>query len=174
MSLKRFVAMHNPFILPPPDLDESYIQQTWPHRVPPLSELCLRILLHPDTLAGLTAEEKGMVSVPMYMKTAYHNLSIRSPSEPSRAALGDMYDGVTGWGTCICGSQFIMHAEERFTWEMIVAGVGMGMLVPLRWRGCSVGCLDRLFGEDDEVDEDDIVQAVQLGGGLADEFDFDG
>ncbi|KAI1784765.1 hypothetical protein LXA43DRAFT_901051 [Ganoderma leucocontextum] len=41
---------------------------------------------------------------------------------------------------------FVRHAEERWTWEEVVAGVHVGAEsggggVPVRWRGCSRGCL---------------------------------
>ncbi|TDL23739.1 hypothetical protein BD410DRAFT_897349 [Rickenella mellea] len=44
---------------------------------------------------------------------------------------------------------FVKHAEERFTWEATVAGIkiagqgGQGR-VPIKWRGCTRGCLDYL------------------------------
>ena len=40
---------------------------------------------------------------------------------------------------------FVRPAEERFTWEDVIAGVRVagegGGGVPVRWRGCSRGCL---------------------------------
>ena len=51
------------------------------------------------------------------------------------------------------GRVFVRHAEERWTWEEVVAGVQVGTEgdnggggrggggVPVRWRGCSRGCL---------------------------------
>ncbi|OSD00130.1 hypothetical protein PYCCODRAFT_1479403 [Trametes coccinea BRFM310] len=42
---------------------------------------------------------------------------------------------------------FVQHAEERFTWEEVVAGVRVGsegvggVGVPIRWRGCGGDCL---------------------------------
>ncbi|KAJ6591626.1 hypothetical protein DFH09DRAFT_1137550 [Mycena vulgaris] len=41
-------------------------------------------------------------------------------------------------------SVFVTPAEERYTWETVVAGVDVGGNVPLKWRGCSWGCLDFL------------------------------
>ncbi|KAL0953729.1 hypothetical protein HGRIS_004920 [Hohenbuehelia grisea] len=46
---------------------------------------------------------------------------------------------------------FVMHAEERFTWENVVAGVNVGGAVPVRWRGCQWGCLDFLDEASDVV-----------------------
>ncbi|KAJ7066575.1 hypothetical protein C8F01DRAFT_1123735 [Mycena amicta] len=76
-------------------------------------------------------------------------------------------------------SVFVQLAEERYSWETVVAGVDVGGLVPLRWRGCTVGCLAFLGGEEAadekemEMDVDvDVVKRVQLSsGGL--EFDFE-
>jgi hypothetical protein len=31
--------------------------------------------------------------------------------------------------------------EERFTWEKVVAGLDVGGIVPVIWRGCLKGCL---------------------------------
>ncbi|KAG6891217.1 hypothetical protein C0995_008469 [Termitomyces sp. Mi166 len=39
---------------------------------------------------------------------------------------------------------FIQHAEERYSWETVIAGVEVGGCVPMRWRGCQLGCLDFL------------------------------
>ncbi|TFK71342.1 hypothetical protein BDN72DRAFT_837717 [Pluteus cervinus] len=40
---------------------------------------------------------------------------------------------------------FSRHVEERFTWEDKIAGQPVGsVMVPVKWRGCSVGCLDFL------------------------------
>ncbi|KAM5544423.1 hypothetical protein V8D89_002083 [Ganoderma adspersum] len=39
---------------------------------------------------------------------------------------------------------YVKHAEERWTWEDVVAGVHVGAEgrgVPVRWRGCARGCL---------------------------------
>lgn len=41
---------------------------------------------------------------------------------------------------------YLSHAEERFTWESQVAGVMVGGQVPLKWKGCDIGCLDFLNG----------------------------
>ncbi len=47
------------------------------------------------------------------------------------------------------------HAEERFTWEDVVAGVNTGepFGVPLLWRGCSKGCLDFLGSRRNDPEE---------------------
>jgi hypothetical protein len=39
---------------------------------------------------------------------------------------------------------FVHHVEERFTWVDSIAGIRLGGLAPLRWRGCGKGCLEFL------------------------------
>ncbi|KAI0628210.1 hypothetical protein C8Q77DRAFT_1162376 [Trametes polyzona] len=52
---------------------------------------------------------------------------------------------------------FVRPAEERFTWEEVVAGVRVGgegfggSGVPVRWRGCSRGCLAFLDPEPEDA-----------------------
>ncbi|KNZ74653.1 Protein lap1 [Termitomyces sp. J132] len=111
---------------------------------------------------------------------------------------------VTGVGLCPSPKHqrlgtsrlFIQHAEERYTWETMIAGVEVGSSVPMRWRGCQLGCLNFLdppeekssvpqlsdmsqgeqtadSGRQDE-DINDVVQVVQLsmtGNGGLEEFD---
>ncbi|EJD07444.1 uncharacterized protein FOMMEDRAFT_149973 [Fomitiporia mediterranea MF3/22] len=49
-------------------------------------------------------------------------------------------------GENYCRPVFVTHAEERLSWEKRVAGckVGGEAGIPVRWRGCSAGCLERL------------------------------
>jgi len=109
---------------------------------------------------------------------------------------------ITGLGLCPSPKHqqsgtprlFVRHAEERFTWETMIAGVPVSGLVPARWRGCQWACLDFLDQPDDNkqpamevshvnmsdhgIDVDDgediegVVQPIQLtasqAGGLAD------
>lgn len=90
----------------------------------------------------------------------------------------------TGVGLCpspkhqqLCTPRlFIQHAEERYTWETMIAGVEVGGSVPMRWRGCQRGCLNFLepsrenspsleqtidSGQQDE--DEDVVKVFQLG-----------
>ncbi|KAF5383752.1 hypothetical protein D9615_003503 [Tricholomella constricta] len=131
--------------------------------------------------------------------------SVDVDSEDSSISTGE-YSVVTRIDLCpspkhqqlVTGRVFVRHAEERFTWEKTIANVDVGGLVPMRWRGCQLGCLDFLdppkdkkppandpgLGRSDEdcsmvVDDHDlegVVQVVDLGtgrpGGL-DDFDDD-
>ncbi|RDX47172.1 hypothetical protein OH76DRAFT_1354879 [Lentinus brumalis] len=64
------------------------------------------------------------------------------PSLRHRAADGSWLDGRV--------PVFVRHAEERWTWQAEIAGVRVGaegvggVGVPVRWRGCSRGCLSFL------------------------------
>jgi hypothetical protein len=82
---------------------------------------------------------------------------------------------VTGIGKCPNPEHgrekkvFVLHAEQRLTWERRIAGQDVGSAVPIRWRGCQRGCLNFLCpnyetkfsaGQDD-VDMEEF-QAVQM------------
>ncbi|KAJ7601080.1 hypothetical protein C8J56DRAFT_25705 [Mycena floridula] len=74
---------------------------------------------------------------------------------------------------------FVMHAEEAFSWESCVAGCRIGEAIPVKWRGCSRGCLDFLVphSDGDERDigvseDDDVVQFLPLSTGGFTEDDF--
>ncbi|KAH9926331.1 uncharacterized protein BXZ73DRAFT_49550 [Epithele typhae] len=80
---------------------------------------------------------------------------------------------------------FVHPSEERFTWEDMVAGVSVGgegvvgAGVPLRWRGCSRGCLAFLdppepsppvttqvpeqAADADAIDDEDVLDLVLSG-----------
>lgn len=122
--------------------------------------------------------------VPLTMVNALHNCLNVPPSHPPSSEHG--YESVTGLGTCVCGETFVLHAEECLTWETKVAGCHVGESVPLKWRGCTLGCLDSLVaGEDVEVEvgldrerdpfegdwsEDIGFRPIEFGG-LEDDFD---
>ncbi|KAI0071336.1 hypothetical protein K474DRAFT_1776236 [Panus rudis PR-1116 ss-1] len=110
-------------------------------------------------------------------------------------------DKVTHPGIGVCPSPrhagdlhkpiFVDHAEERYTWENVIAGCRTGEMggVPILWRGCSRGCLDFLSPvvekqenaeeeegrgdmEEDAPDGegDDGVEVVNLDSDLDEEF----
>ncbi|KAI0319937.1 hypothetical protein OF83DRAFT_694755 [Amylostereum chailletii] len=58
------------------------------------------------------------------------------------------------------GPPYVQHAEERYMWVDVVAGVRVGQVdggVPLLWRGCERGCLD-ILGEAGPQDVDGDVE----------------
>ncbi|KAJ7115911.1 hypothetical protein C8R44DRAFT_793625 [Mycena epipterygia] len=60
-------------------------------------------------------------------------------------------------------SVFVTPAEERYTWETVVAGVSVGGKVPLKWRGCLRGCLDFLsLGMEEHADATAPMEVDQL------------
>ena len=128
--------------------------------VPPLTELCLRLLLTPSSSAPHT------MLVEYYGSPLHDAWSARVPSSIHRV-LCDAVPGVLRLhkralvpapvtspelpGTCPNpahkGAVFVKHGSERYSWERRVAGVDVGGAVPLRWRGCLAGCLDFLEQE---------------------------
>ncbi|TRM65329.1 hypothetical protein BD626DRAFT_216917 [Schizophyllum amplum] len=52
-----------------------------------------------------------------------------------------------------CGSVFVHPLEVRFTWETKFGKAIPGGAIPVRWRGCSWGCLNFLDG-DNNVEEE--------------------
>lgn len=117
------------------------------------------------------------------------------PSDPAPRARPETGKGKAradpGVGPCTPGvcpnprhgqehKKFYVHAEERMTWEKVVAGLHIPCEggVPIRWRGCSRGCLDFLGDEnsDDAIDqgsEHGEVPAVGTAGLGFSEVDFD-
>ncbi|KAG6916128.1 hypothetical protein DXG01_008359 [Tephrocybe rancida] len=119
--------------------------------------------------------------------------SVYLDEDPDTPTAASRYDAdSTGTGLCPSPKHqrlgtprlFVQHAEERFTWETMVAGVDVGGAVPVRWRGCQRGCLDFLdppeviapapptfnspsrSSRDEDHDMADVVQMVQLGQGM--------
>jgi hypothetical protein len=98
-------------------------------------------------------------------------------SEKSRKSGEDQSQEITGVGVCANPQHnevFLQHAEERFTWEGIIAGQSVGGPAPVRWRGCGRGCLSFLqetVGKSEDVSEADlVVQSVNFG---TDKLGFD-
>lgn len=221
--------------------------------VPPLTELCLRVLLatiprHAENISSkgetvlealyalpLSGTERYPVHVLETLRVcipgavARPSLNVPSPSKVQRSrGTGDVHSGIDpasktassghgkdeedsdgqtqpGIGSCPNpahrGAAFVHHAEERFTWEHVIAGCTVGgsngvfrepVGVPVMWRGCSRGCLDFLDGDSgacsgdgwnrqdlhvdigDDNHQQDGVQVVQLGAGaLEDEALFE-
>ncbi|KAG6857447.1 hypothetical protein H0H87_003514 [Tephrocybe sp. NHM501043] len=172
-------------------------------RVPPLAELLLRALLSPakPTAGGPETVLEAYYELPLpsnYLETiTSKKIDICLPGSVI-PALGGHDAESTGSGLCPSPRHqrlgtsrlYVQHAEERYTWETTVAGVELGGFVPIRWRGCELGCLDFLdppeniaptpaprlpnasVGTDGDHDVDSVVQVVQLGPrGAAEHFD---
>ncbi|KAG8215011.1 hypothetical protein J3R82DRAFT_8417 [Butyriboletus roseoflavus] len=136
-------------------------------RVPPLTELCLRLLLAPSETSpphtviadyyGLPLSDQWSIP-PNVRHTLMHAVpGILRPRKrlPTDTITPEDPRASTGTYTGTCpnpthrGRVFVRHATERFSWERRVAGVDVGGVVPMRWRGCLGTCLD--FLDDDEV-----------------------
>lgn len=146
-------------------------------RVLPLVELSLRQLLSPNETKCvleqyyvLPLEEKdleplsaygngdGKQHVPLIPASFRRILDVCCPGSvyidpDDNTPPGE--ERITGLGICPSPlhtqqkSVFVQHAEERYTWEEKVANVvDLGGAVPVRWRGCSWGCLDFLVKEE--------------------------
>jgi hypothetical protein len=187
----------SPALATPPAVSEATVL----HDVPPLSELCLRVLLSAPTTRPLPpAFSRASGSAPAGSSSTrdakpvrdakdrldgprLHNLAalygVLQPDEwhlpelharalaacapgwvakrPAVAsAVGEASPVLTGkdgvrLDAGVCPSPrhgraraaFFVHAEERTSWESVVGGMTVTP-TPVRWRGCSRGCLDFL------------------------------
>ncbi|KAL4066062.1 hypothetical protein J3A83DRAFT_4190341 [Scleroderma citrinum] len=132
--------------------------------VPPLTELCLRLLLSPvgegyDAATVITEYYDVPLSDQWKIPPDIHRIfaeSVPGLLRPRKRFSMDtsFSDGrqrsASQLGTARCANPehtinvFVRHAAERFTWEKHIAGVDVGAAVPLRWRGCMQTCLDFL------------------------------
>lgn len=134
-------------------------------RVPPLIELCLRLLLAPSETTpshtviaeyyGLPLSEQWSIppnvrhtlmdAIPGILRPR-KRFSLDTPTREDPRAPGS-----TATETCPHpghkGRVFVKHASERFSWVRRIAGVDVGGTVPVRWRGCLQTCLDFLDEE---------------------------
>lgn len=143
-------------------------------RVPPLTELCLRLLLAPSETTpthtviadyyGLPLSDQWTIppnvrhtlidAVPGILRPR-KRFSIDTITHEDQCA---STSASSGTATCPNpahkGRVFVKHASERFSWERRIAGVDVGGAVPVRWRGCLGTCLDFLDGDQREEGED--------------------
>lgn len=186
MKLQSLLLFPNPFITPPstpgprPISDTEYVAP----KVLPLTELALRVLLArptppksalfsfpTDILPETLLEQRFDLPLPIgapwcpISPLLRQTLSVCVPeSVLSDESLGisSSDDGISGIGTCPNpehGQVFVMHAEQRYTWERKIAGLDVGEAVPVRWRGCQRGCLDFLCPNDDiSLEEFEVVR----------------
>lgn len=170
-------------------------------KVPPLTELALRVLLARPmaSFSSFTDVPETFLEqnfdLPLPIGASWcpispllrQTLSVCVPGSVSSDESLAISNGdnestqITGIGTCPNlehgkeKSIFVLHSEQRFTWERKIAGLDVGTAVPVRWRGCQRGCLDFLCPTEEtkmSTEQDDGAmeefQAVQIGG-----LDFD-
>lgn len=167
-SITRLASMRKEAANTPSPADITVSPVTIPFpAVPPLTELCLRILLSPvdeGPDAATVIAEYYDVPLSDQWNIPAHIHRVLAESVPGLlrprkrfsmdAAPHAFSDGrqrsASQLGTARCAnpdhatSVFVRHAAERFTWERHIAGVDVGAAVPLRWRGCMQTCLDFL------------------------------
>ncbi|KAK0497297.1 hypothetical protein EDD18DRAFT_1072864 [Armillaria luteobubalina] len=189
MKLTKLTLIGNPW-KQAPDQSPRPISETR-HILPqviPLSELCLRSLLSPPS-PGQTVLEKyydlplaedkyEITDRKLWPSIGPHLKSILVACVPNSVYVDPDLPQAMGTGTCECGCIFVQHAEERFTWESVIAGFDLGerAKVPVRWRGCRWGCLDYLEtsqGEEGELStevlsDEDVVRPIEVGQGQLD------
>lgn len=168
-----------------------------PSRTPTLVELCLRSMRFEGSDCLLSQPEKELREsevIPDKFRTLFDTLvpgfaGTSSYSRPKSSNLNSM-DEI--YGLSLCPSplhevqvSFLLHQTERFTWEHSVNGHTVGTNIPVRWRGCSRGCLDflepaqQLEAKDvlqtpaGDSDDEDVGQVLDLGraGAGFEEFD---
>lgn len=128
-------------------------------RVPPLTELSLRLLLAPSETTPSHTVLADYYGLPLSDQwtippNVRHTLMDAVPGalRPRKRFTVDTLtrEDQRASGTATCpnpghkGRAFVKHASERFSWERRIAGVDVGGAVPLRWRGCLGTCLDFL------------------------------
>jgi hypothetical protein len=199
MSLTKLIVLPNPF-LPESRGGASRTSETHQtgSRIPPLTELALRVLLAPPIFPSekeTLFEEGYQLPIPTggpYRPISVPLRNILATCVPGSVATNDdtMWKEdaqVTGIGKCPnplhkgLGSIFVHHVEERFTWVDSILGIKLGGLAPLRWRGCQWGCLNFLDPIKDQeqvedgnnnTDETSVVKTVNFAAASL-EFDDD-
>ncbi|KAJ7606108.1 hypothetical protein DFH06DRAFT_1019457 [Mycena polygramma] len=159
------------------------------HRVPPLVELALRSLFLTDP-REVDAERRiaryyvlplcEADVIPPHLRRILHAIHPGSVDTE-----GPADDDPPSLGSCpgphhLHESVFVTPAEERFTWETVVAGVDIGGEVCVKWRGCLWGCLDFLdvetpveVAEMDVDEEQDVATRIELASGGFGVTDFE-
>jgi hypothetical protein len=116
-------------------------------RVPSLTESCHRLLLRRSSSTFernlLHFDASSLLDLPSHLLTPFHTCLPLSRLPHSFDPRGSV---------CISPVHapedevvFVQHMEERFEWRQTICGLDVGVeRVPVRWRGCSRGCLDWL------------------------------
>lgn len=139
--------------------------------LPPLTEIGFRLLFSSESGAPTVTNHADrrlalyndfpLWDIPPHLGRVFD--AIHPGSMPKDAFL-DPGDEQPSLGLCPSprhahsASVFVEPAEERYTWESLIAGVDLGAKVPLKWRGCLRGCLDFL----DPEDEAELVAAAPM------------
>ncbi|KAI5480017.1 leucine rich repeat domain containing protein [Pseudohyphozyma bogoriensis] len=137
-------------------------------RVPPLTELTARLLLSRNSSSNPSSEPliKRESYLSEWIDTALFKPFLTTLKDPKSIHVGpgdqQPYDPLSN----VCRSPahedervFVKHAVERFEWvsesSLRSDGQGGGVRnIPIRHRGCSVGCLDWLEKSLDEEEEE--------------------
>ena len=149
--------------------------------VPPLAEICLRILLSKPT-PGTPGRLKSKTNLEHYVEMPLSQWNLpprylaileasvpdgqpRSVSPDASGVQRKEYDAMQDARSSLCANQqkhievsscFSEPAEVRYEWVKRIKEVDVGGLVPVEWRGCSYRCLEFLE-EPDTGDDDDII-----------------
>lgn len=130
--------------------------------IPPLKELCLRLLMSPASpsdevllnqykVAGAPIPHIwGGTIIPAELAATLNAIvpgSMAASQDANITPRGNSARGHDVHGKSICPDPscrrpFLDHAETRITWEEAIAGCKVPPAVPVMWRGCLRGCLD--------------------------------
>ena len=186
LPLKKIGLHPNPW-LPSPPLEPSPktprplgpLQSNFV--VPPLAEICLRILLSEPT-PGTPGKLKPKTNLerhvemplsrwdlpPRYLAILEASVPDGQPRSVSPDASGVQrkeHDAMLDARSSLCADQqkhigvsscFSEPAEVQYEWVKRINDVDVGGLIPVEWRGCSYRCLEFLE-EPDMGDDDDIT-----------------
>ena len=146
--------------------------------VPPLTEICIRIMLSKPTPAT-PAKLKPKTNLELHMEMPLSRwglpakyLAILEASVPSgqprsvspiaSGVQRKEYDAMQDARSALCANQqrhigvsncFSEPAEVRYEWLGRINEVDVGGLIPVEWRGCSYNCLG--FLEEPDMGDDD-------------------
>lgn len=199
MHLQTISLHPNPFLSPPlpaggnPEHGPLQLRPVsaprfcFKDRVPPLTEIALRMLMTPLVVSSI---KKSMAPEPhetmlsnLYELPLLCDLPVML-RETVRACVPNAIvgpkdfcntrDGLSGIGVCGNPSHdrpriFVRPAEERYSWELRIATQSAGGLVPVRWRGCMRGCLDFLNPEE-TTDRETADRELESMGSTIDSF----
>jgi hypothetical protein len=177
------------FLESPPSKRQRHVSEpeyVMPSSVPSLVELCLRVLASPPTEDMQLKLNKDKLPpqnvlewylplepqvLPAISQPLLKTLDACSPGWIPREMIIQARDcedesmHVNGIGRCANPnhtSLFVHHAEQRYSWEASMAGLSLGGVAPVRWRGCCRGCLSFLDEHAEEEEETLEINCVQL------------